>query len=144
MGCSVLIQVRYLLRAWNGEHFSNRIRWSYRSRSDSICASWKPKSPAGRLYARTKEVSKVANCDMDKTLCIASAVLSKAGDRLVPVRRRVQDDAFCNAVSGAVVQFARARQTKCFAPEWAIVNYVEKKLSKNDQLIFAADVILKY
>jgi hypothetical protein len=88
---------------------------------------------------------------MDKTLCIASAVLSKAGDRLVPVRRRVQDDAFCNAVSGAVVQFARARQTKCFAPEWAIVDYVEKKLSKsdaggtkNDQLIFAADVILKY
>ncbi len=30
--------------------------------------------------------------------------------------------------------FCNPGQTKCFAPEWAIVNYVEKKLSKSDYL----------
>ncbi len=30
--------------------------------------------------------------------------------------------------------FCNPGQTKCFAPEWAIVNYVEKKLSKSDHL----------
>src|SRR5216683_104558 len=46
---------------------------------------------------------------MDEMLRIANAVASKPADRLVPSPRRVRDDAFCNAVSGPLVQLAKGR-----------------------------------